>query len=331
MSLHRPVRFAPALALAATALFAACESVKVVVPDVVTVTVSPASSTLLPGATAQMTARALDTDGNALTRTPSWTTSSSSVATVSASGLVTAVDVGTTTVRATVEGRSGTAAVTVVRGPAIQLGPTTLGFEGTQGSANPPSQTIAVTNAGSGTLRDLAATVQYQSSASGWLTALLTTTTAPAQLRVTADIEGLAPGTYRATVSVASQSADNSPQTAQIALAVSELPPLIVLSPASVGFGAIGGEGDPTPREVTITNGGGGLLTQLQTETVYLGGTTGWLETALSATTGPATVTLQARTGNLDEGVYLSTVRVTAPEAVNSPQDVNVTFTVGEG
>lgn len=78
------------------------------------VSVSPASATLVAGATQQLTAATLDASGNALSgRVVTWTSSDATRATVSAAGLVTAVAAGTTTITATSEAQSGTAAITV--------------------------------------------------------------------------------------------------------------------------------------------------------------------------------------------------------------------------
>lgn len=84
-----------------------------------TVVVTPATSTLtLGGATSQLTAVARDGNGATLTgRTIAWSSTNSGVASVSASGLVTAVAAGTTTISATSEGKVGTAAITVVSDP----------------------------------------------------------------------------------------------------------------------------------------------------------------------------------------------------------------------
>ena len=86
---------------------------------VATVTVAPATGSISIGQTLQLTATLRDASGNVLTgRTISWTTSSASIATVSSSGLVTAVAAGgPVTITATSEGRSGTAAVTVTAPP----------------------------------------------------------------------------------------------------------------------------------------------------------------------------------------------------------------------
>jgi endonuclease G len=81
---------------------------------VVSVTVSPASQTLAPGATRQYTASGRDAGGLNSASTYTWESTSPSVATVSASGLVTAVANGTTTIRATsANGVMGSTTLTV--------------------------------------------------------------------------------------------------------------------------------------------------------------------------------------------------------------------------
>lgn len=83
---------------------------------VASVSVAPANSTLLVGATAALTATLRDATNNVLTgRTVTWLTSNPSVATVSPAGVVTAVAAGgPVTITATSEGQSGTAQVTVI-------------------------------------------------------------------------------------------------------------------------------------------------------------------------------------------------------------------------
>jgi uncharacterized protein YjdB len=83
-------------------------------PPVASVTVTPATASIVVGQTRQLTATLRDAGGNVLTgRAISWTTSASGVATVSNTGLVTAVAVGSATITATSEGVNGTASVTV--------------------------------------------------------------------------------------------------------------------------------------------------------------------------------------------------------------------------
>jgi len=81
---------------------------------VASVTVSPASGSVTVGATVQLAAVTKDAAGNVLTgRTVTWSSSNTSVATVSGTGLVTGLTAGTATITATSEGVAGTAAITV--------------------------------------------------------------------------------------------------------------------------------------------------------------------------------------------------------------------------
>ena len=110
---RRRRRYLLAVAALGTLAIAGCSDTSAPVP-VASVTVTPASSDALVGGTVQLTAVAKDAQGNALAdRAITWSTASATVATVNASGLVTAVGAGTATISATSEGRSGSATITV--------------------------------------------------------------------------------------------------------------------------------------------------------------------------------------------------------------------------
>jgi uncharacterized protein YjdB len=92
--------------------------VSVTATPVATTSVSPATSTIYPTQTEQLTATLQDSAGNALGgRTVTWTSSDTTIAKVSTSGLVTGRALGTATITATSETRSGTATVTVASVP----------------------------------------------------------------------------------------------------------------------------------------------------------------------------------------------------------------------
>jgi uncharacterized protein YjdB len=81
---------------------------------VATVTVNFSNTTLSPGQTTQATAVARDASGNVLTgRSVSWSSLNPNIATVSTSGVVTAVAAGVASIQATVETKIGLASVTV--------------------------------------------------------------------------------------------------------------------------------------------------------------------------------------------------------------------------
>src|SRR5216683_3626 len=85
---------------------------------VASVTVSPATASIMVGQTVQLTATPRDASGNPLSgRVITWASSSPTVATVNSGGLVTAPAVGTATITATSEGQSGASAITVTVPP----------------------------------------------------------------------------------------------------------------------------------------------------------------------------------------------------------------------
>jgi len=116
---------------------------------VATVTVAPNPASVAVGATVQLTATLKDANGNTLTgRTVAWTTSNASFATVnSSSGLVSGVAVGTATITATSEGKSGKSAVTVVAGTPAPVATVTV-------TPNPASVAVGGTVQLTATLKD---------------------------------------------------------------------------------------------------------------------------------------------------------------------------------
>ncbi len=122
----------------ATGLITGASNITVVaVPQVLTsVSITPATASIITGATQQFTASALDQFGSTMIPQPAITFSSSNpaVATVNATGLVSGVTPGTSTITATSGALSGTAALTVTLSPAVL---TTV-------SLTPATSTIAV-------------------------------------------------------------------------------------------------------------------------------------------------------------------------------------------
>ena len=93
-------------------------SVTASVVAVASVTMNRATASIAAGESLQLLATPRDAGGNPLTgRTIVWTSSNTSVASVSSSGLVTGVSGGTASVYATVDGIRGSTAVTVAQAP----------------------------------------------------------------------------------------------------------------------------------------------------------------------------------------------------------------------
>ena len=118
MSRSTVVRCLPLLAMGF--LLASCGDLG---PDdrVFRINVLPASDTLAPGSSAQLTAELRTEDGKALTgKAVTWLSSNPTVAEVSSSGLVTAVSIGTVTIEARSEERRNTSFI-IVREPVTEI------------------------------------------------------------------------------------------------------------------------------------------------------------------------------------------------------------------
>ena len=97
-------------------------SLSVAPPAVATVVVNPDSVSVPVSGKIQLIASPRDAEGNALSnRDASWSSGDPNIARVDRTGNVTAVATGSTLVRATVEGRSGTAQVVVVSPPPVPV------------------------------------------------------------------------------------------------------------------------------------------------------------------------------------------------------------------
>jgi hypothetical protein len=113
--------------------------------------------------------------------------------------------------------------------PMLAVAPSSLTFDATAGGANPPAQTLAVSNTGSGTL-DFTA-----SDDAPWLAVSPASGTAPRDLSVAVDASGLAVGTYTATVTVDAGTASGSPRTIPVTLTVkAPTPPALAVSPSTL-------------------------------------------------------------------------------------------------
>jgi len=107
--------------------------------------------------------------------------------------------------------------------PIIGLSTQAVVLVGVEGGAAPVSTTISVSNDGTGSLTALEVTVTYEAGQpSGWLSASLDTTAAPATITLTATTGALAMAQYMASVAVTSAGVSNSPQNTDVVFIVSD-------------------------------------------------------------------------------------------------------------
>lgn len=327
-----PCRALPLIAVLTISVSGACESRKVITVDVESVQLTPPSITVPEGETREAQAVARESSGRVVSgRTVRWSTAQPGIASVDESGRVTGLVEGETTLEASVEGVVGTAPISVTPGPSIELSISSVTLSAVKGEAS-GSRTVGVSNGGNGQISGLSTRVAYEGEPTGWLTAGLDRTTVPATLSIAASAAVLEAGTYTARVFVESPVAGGTAGELTVQFDVSPAPPSISLDIDEVAFGAVQGGQLPAVQAIVVTNGGGGLLVGLDVEVEYgQGELDGWLDADLALPLAPTVLSLQAFPGTLPAGTYHATVRLTSPEASNSPRTVPVEFQVTSG
>ncbi len=167
-----------------------------------TVTVAPTSFAVTPGATAQLTATVRDNVGTVLVKTVTWSSTNAGIASVDSSGLVTGVAPGPVTIRATVDGVTGSAtgSVTPPAVASVSVAPSSF----TVRALETQQLTATVRDSGDSTLTGRVVTWQSSNTAVATVSSSgLVTGVAAGSATITATAEGVS-GTAAATVTVPS-------------------------------------------------------------------------------------------------------------------------------
>ena len=227
---------------------------------VASISLSMGGVTIDVGTTVQLSATALDDANSPVIDAPiTWTSANSAIATVSATGLVTGVAPGgPIDITASSNGRSAKASITVTAKQSVAVSASAISFAAGILGPDPAPQEVAVSSIDIAALTGVTASVVYQSGQpTGWLTATLAATTTPTQLTLQAARLALPPGSYTATVIVAS----NIPATASANISVS----FVVSAPSitiNAGDNQVGmaGSAVPVTPSVIVRDGNGNPL-----------------------------------------------------------------------
>jgi hypothetical protein len=213
--------------------------------------------------------------------------------------------------------------------PCISASSRSLAFTGTQGQADPPAQTVTLTNCGAD-----GSWSASTANGSSWLTINPTSNTLSAgashSVSVGVSLTGLKAGTYTDSIAFTITTGTGTSQaTVAVSLAVHPpQPPCLQISPASLTFSATQGQRDPAPQIVTLTNCG--------TDGSWSASTTNgsrWLtinptSSALSAGTSQS-VTVSTSIAELSAGTYNDTITFTLTNSGGTAQQtVAITLTV---
>ena len=259
----------------------------------------PGDVRLLVGETTRMTAEPLDADGGPLTdRTIAWSSNSATIATVSATGLITAVAPGGAVITAASEGKTAVVAVTVSSVPIATI------------TVTPSSDEVVVT-------QTLQLTAVAKDAQGGTLTGrtIAWSTSDPARATVssTGIITGVTPGAVTITAA-----AEGKSGTASITVKQKPVGAVIV-SPGQVSIEA----GQTRQLTAQVTDDQGNVLTgrpiafSSDKPAIATVSATG-VVTAVALGTATITATSEGKTGTADvtvTAVPVATVEVTPPQS----------------
>ncbi len=263
------------------------------------VTVSPATASILMGATQQFTATAKYSDGSTanVSSTVTWSVGSSSIATIKASGLLTAVASGSTSVTASLSGMTGSASLDV---ETVTVTKTLQSI-----SVTPATASVNI-----GASQQFTATGTYSDGSTGTVAVTWSTSSAST---ATITASGLATGVIAGSVTVTATSGSVS-GTAKLTVNA-EVVTAIAVTPASVAL-TVGGAEQFTAT-ATYQNGTSGNVTSSATWTSTNSSVvTVNLGFAIAVGTGTAGVT--ASLGGFNSSATV-TVSQSTSTAVNIP------------
>lgn len=211
--------------------------------------------------------------------------------------------------------------VNIAPPPTLDVSPTSLTFNAVAGQGNPPSQTITVRNTGGGSF-----SFNITSSNPSLVSVSPTSDTLSAGQSRTVQVLVTNPnvaGTQTATLTITAPGALNSPQQVSVTVNIAPPPPALSVSPASLRFDTVVGQGNPMPQTITVRNTGGSSLSFTISSNSSLVST---LPNSGTLSGGQSTPVQVLVTNPNVAGTQTATLTITAPGAQNSPQFVSITI-----
>ena len=236
-----------------------------------------------------------------------------------------------------------TVVVNVPQQPCVLQVPssTSLAFNATMG-ANPQSQSFTVGATGNCSSGVTITPTVSLTSGSGWLAVTPSTATITGgntTFTVNVTSSALAPGSYSGSISLAAVSngaaVGGSPQVVSVSLTVTEVPPVLSVSPGKLPISVTNGD-SATTYAITITNTGGSALkwnATLDANAPSFVTLSQGTNTTLAAGAS-TTVTVNVNPNGQAAGSYSATVTVTAVDPItgqsvtNSPATTAVSITI---
>jgi hypothetical protein len=217
------------------------------------------------------------------------------------------------------------------RNAVLQLTPPLLSFTGTDGSANPLSQEVTVSNPGVLPLQWFS--TSETTDGSSWLSVspLSGSVASGSSQTVTISINTsrLLPGSYTGSVSFATQgsvAAKDSPQTIFVSLIVTPQCSIQV-SPGVLSFASLYLQTSPSGQAINLGVSQGCSSSLSWNALVTTGNGSNWLNVSPTRGVTPANPVVTINAGGLQPGVYSGSILFNWP---GGSQTLTVTYTVGQ-
>jgi len=196
--------------------------------------IEPANAIMVLDDTLHLTAVGVDKSGRLFANTRVKWVSHDATITLTSNGSAIALAVGGATVSAVAGRLTATAALTVQPKPAFATSRDSVAFTTIANAPDPARQSVIISNAGGGIFAPALDSIRYGPGATGWLAAALSGN-APDTLALDVLTTALSVGTYKATITLSSPGATNSPKMLTVTLAVGLGPPSVILADSGDG------------------------------------------------------------------------------------------------
>jgi hypothetical protein len=216
----------------------------------------------------------------------------------------------------------------------LRLSPTSLTFEQSPPGPQPAPQSFTITTSGGSASF---AVTESTTDGRNWLRVSAAAGTTPANLTVSVDATGLAPGSYYGILTVTAASAINSPQKLFVQLEVRR--GAFTFQPPTLSIESYAGSSTPVTRQIqlgTLTPGQVGFTASASQPWVTISPVAGVSPTILNVTIQPANlpagnnhaqVTLSSTTGQVGPGAFSVDAQIQAvPRLTVKPASVNSTL-----
>ena len=198
--------------------------------------------------------------------------------------------------------------------PGLAVTPGFIHDSAPTGSTTPVSDTLHVTNSGTGAITWTASKTQP------WVSLSKTSGGAPDDITVTMDPTGLPPGIQSDTVVFTSAEATNGPVRVPVELDIVQ--PGLVVTPPSINATAQSTDQQKQDFDLNVSNSGSGTLAWFASADMP------WISLTPAGGLAPSTLKVTIDPKGLGAGTYNGTVTVSSPGAAGSPFTVPVQLVI---